>query len=105
MLEYVNKEKFENKISSSNNLIIADFFETWCGPCQMLTPILEQISNEVQNIDILKIDIDKEGELAINKEINVVPTILFIKNGKEIDRIEGVLPKDVLLKEIDKYNN
>lgn len=105
MIEYVNKVEFENKISNSKNLIIADFFATWCGPCQMLTPILEQISEEIENIDILKIDIDIEREIALEKEIDVVPTMLFIKNGKELNRIEGVLPKDVLLNEIKKYNS
>lgn len=105
MIKHINNEdEFIKNISNSQNIVIVDFFAEWCGPCQMLSPILEEISNEMEDINILKIDIDKCSKLALEKEIEVVPTILIMKNEVELTRIEGVLPKETLLQKIDKYN-
>ena len=102
MAKIINKEEFENEVLKSK-LVLVDFFATWCGPCQMLAPILEEVSKENKNCDIVKIDIDKERDLALEYEIEFIPTMILFKDGKELDRITGMLDKKELLEKIEQY--
>lgn len=101
MLKHVNKEEFE-KLLNQDKVVIVDFFAVWCGPCQMLTPVLEDVAEECKDIDILKVDIDEEQELAINYGIEVVPTLMIFKNGERKQILQGVRSKSELLEEIEK---
>lgn len=98
----INKDNFENEVLKSDKLTIVDFFATWCGPCQMLAPVLEKISNENTDINIFKVDIDQSQELAINSRVEVVPTLVFYKNGSAIKTLEGFRTEKELLEEINK---
>ena len=64
-MKYINKDNFEEEVLKNNKLVMVDFFATWCGPCQMLTPVLEKISKERNDVEIMKLDIDENTELAI----------------------------------------
>ena len=101
MVKHVNKEEFE-KLIKQDKIVIVDFFAVWCGPCQMLTPVLEDLSNELTEIEVLKIDIDEEQELAINMGIEVVPTVMIFKNGEKQKVLEGLRSKSELIEEINK---
>ena len=68
-MKYINKENFENEVLNSDKLTVVDFFATWCGPCQMLAPVLEKISNENSDLNIVKVDID-ESEKELLEEFN-----------------------------------
>ena len=103
MLKKVNKENFESEVLKLDKVILVDFYATWCGPCQMLGPILEEIAGEKQDFDIAKINIDENQELAIENEIEVVPTMLIYKNGQVVERVEGLLSKSQILNKIEKY--
>ena len=103
MARIINKEEFENEVLKSEKLVLVDFFATWCGPCQMLAPILEELSKDNQDFEIVKIDIDQERDLAIENEIEFVPTIVIFKNGKEVDRMTGVLDKNEIIERIEQY--
>lgn len=103
MAKIISKEEFENNVLTSEKLVLVDFFATWCGPCQMLAPILEELSKENEDFEIVKIDIDQERDLAIENEIEFVPTVVLYKLGKEIDRITGVLDKNQILEKIEYY--
>ena len=104
MIKYIDSEQnFENEILKQNELVLVDFFATWCGPCNMLSPILEKISNENDKIKIFKVDIDKFSSLAINYEIEFVPTILIFKNGKELNRLNGLVDDKEILDFIKNY--
>lgn len=105
MLKHINTENFENEILKSNKVILVDFFATWCGPCQMLAPVLEAISKEQENFDIAKIDVDEAQELAIEHGIQVVPTMLVFKNGNVVDRMEGFFSKQEIISKVSKYMN
>ena len=96
MIEHVNSQECENKIKS-NELVIVDFFATWCGPCQMIVKELEKLENEY---NILKVDIDENRDYAIDKGIEAVPTIFIYKNGKKIKEIEGYRTAEELKQEI-----
>ena len=103
MARIINKEEFENKVLKSEKLVLVDFFATWCGPCQMLAPILEELSNKNEDFEIVKIDIDQERDLAIESGIEFVPTVVIFKNGKEVDRMTGVFDKNEILEKIEQY--
>lgn len=98
----LNKENFENEVLNSDKLTIVDFFATWCGPCQMLTPVLEKISNENDDLNIVKVDIDESVELAIKYHVEVVPTLVVFKGGNPIKTLEGFRSEKELLEE---FNN
>ncbi len=96
MIKIINEvEEFNEEITKTQNILV-DFFATWCGPCQMLSPILEKFSELHRDITVLKIDIDKMRELAIKYEIEFVPTLIFIKNGQTIRSTSGVLSNSEL---------
>ncbi len=86
----VNNKQEVLEIINNNDVVLVDFFATWCGPCKMITPILEKISNdETITAKIVKIDVDKDPEYAQDYNIKTVPTIVLLKNGKEVNRFSG----------------
>ncbi len=90
---------------TEEGLVLADFFATWCGPCKMLTPVLEDLSESLpNNITIAKIDIDEETELVREYRITSVPTLLLFKNGKVVDSAIGYRSKQNLLGMIESAN-
>ena len=88
-----------------NGNVAIDFWATWCGPCKMLGPIFEEISNELENINFAKADMDEVGEEAMTFGVKGVPTIILFKNGEEITRIVGAQPKDALKTQIQEAFN
>ena len=103
MLKHVNIDNFENEVLKSKKVILVDFFATWCGPCQMLGPVLENISKEQEEFDIAKLDIDEAQEIAINYGIQVVPTMLIFKNGQVVDSMEGLYSKGEIISKVSKH--
>lgn len=99
----LNEGNFEEKIENSKGVKLVDFFATWCGPCRMLAPILEQVSEE-SSADIYKVDIDESSNLARKYGIMVVPTMLIFVNGKEVERFSGFMQKDAILNKLNQYN-
>lgn len=75
---------------------VVDFFATWCGPCKMLSPVLEELEEDRSDFKVVKIDIDKEQELARSYGIMSVPTLILFKDGKEISKKVGFMPKELL---------
>ena len=101
MIIHGNEENFNELISSGE--VLVDFFATWCGPCQMLAPILEDLSKENEDFEIVKIDIDQAFDLAIKHKVDLVPTMIIFKNGNEMNRMTGVLDKNEILEKIEQY--
>lgn len=86
--------------------VLVDFFATWCGPCQMLAPILKQVKESLgKRITIIKIDVDKNQAIAAQYQVRGVPTMLLFQNGKQLWRQSGVLSKDELVKIIVEKSN
>jgi thioredoxin len=89
---------FQELLSSSNVPVLVDFYATWCGPCQMMAPILEQVSNQLKGrLQVVKIDTDKYPQLASQYQIHALPTLVLFKNGQPVERIEGVLPVEQIV--------
>lgn len=104
MPNILNNSQFYNKVRTSDKLVVMDFFATWCGPCRMLTPIFESLSNEMSDkVDFAKIDIDRSLEVVDEYKIVSVPTMIIFKNGKEVQRIVGFVPKEQIKSKIKAH--
>lgn len=91
------KSSFENLIASDKPVLI-DFFATWCGPCQMLTPILKQVKDSLgARVSVIKIDVDNNQELASKMGVRGVPTMMLYQNGQQLWRQSGVLSKEEII--------
>lgn len=84
------------------NIILVDFFATWCGPCKMMSPILEEFSTEQSDVAVAKVDIDQSRELADRYDITGVPTMILFKDGKEAGRLVGSCPKQKLVEWVEE---
>lgn len=92
------------EIINSNKPVLIDFFATWCGPCQMLAPILTQVKDALGDaVSVIKIDVDKNQELAAKYQVRGVPTMMLFQNGRQLWRQSGVLQKEELI-QIIKQN-
>lgn len=93
-------------IINSDTPVLIDFYATWCGPCQMLAPILKQVKDSLgERISIIKVDVDKNQELAAMQQVRGVPTMMLFKNGQQLWRQSGVLSKEEIIQVIlDKSN-
>ena len=84
MLKHINTAaEFDAEIKEGT--VLVDFFATWCGPCKMLSPVLEEVAQENPNINVLKIDVDEVGELAARYGIQAIPTLMLFKNGQRVE--------------------
>ncbi len=97
MLKKLNVENFETEILKFNGTALVDFYADWCGPCKMVAPIVEEISNERHDITVGKINVDESAELAMKYNVMSIPTLIVFENGIEKTRIVGFRPKEDIL--------
>ena len=91
-----------NELINKKEITLIDFYADWCGPCRALAPVLEEISNMNNNYSIGKVNVDDERELATKFNVRSIPTLIFFKEGKEIDRVVGYIPKEEILVKLNK---
>lgn len=94
----LNEANFENEVEKSNGLVLVDFWAPWCGPCKMLSPIVDEIAEERNDIKVCKINVDEEQALAAKFGIMSIPTLVIFKNGNIVNKTIGVQPKSEILK-------
>ena len=95
MIKQVNTEEFKNEIKEG--IVFVDFFANWCGPCKMLSPVVEQLSEEIKDVNFLKVDVDLANEIAVEYGVMSIPTLIMFKGGKEVAKQIGLMPKDALI--------
>lgn len=102
MMLQIKSDKFQKEVLESKVPVLVDFSATWCGPCKMMGPVLEEISAEYEGkVKVFKVDIDESMDLAEKYQIMSVPNMLFFKNGKAVDGVVGATPQAVLKTKID----
>ena len=94
----VTKDNFEEKVLHAEGKVLLDFWATWCGPCRMVAPIVEEIAQEHPDITVGKINVDEEMELAVQFGIASIPTLVVMENGQMVNKSIGYAPKAELLK-------
>ena len=85
----LTKENFDKEVMQSDKPVLIDFYADWCGPCQMMGPVVEEISNEVSDAKVCKLNIDEEMELAQQYGVSTIPSLLFFQNGKVVNTLVG----------------
>lgn len=99
-MKQVNRVEFEETIKEG--LILVDFFATWCGPCKMLSPILDELSEDVKDVKFIKVDVDEEGDLAREYGVMSIPNVFLIKDGHVVDSFLGLQSKETIIDFINK---
>ncbi len=101
MVKTIDANGFENE--AKKGMAVVDFSATWCGPCKMLAPVLEEISEEMADVNFYKIDVDDNTDLAVKYGISNIPALLVLKDGEKQDLLVGFRPKDAIADDIKKY--
>ena len=93
----VNKDNFQEVVLNSDKPVLVDFWASWCGPCRMVAPVLEEIANERSDVKVCKINVDEEPDLAGRYNVMSIPTLLVVKEGQVVNQAVGARPKSQIL--------
>ena len=93
----VTSENFESEVLQSDKPVLIDFYADWCGPCKMLSPIVDEVAEENTDIKVVKINVDNAQDLAMKYQVMSIPTLVVIKEGKEVNRSVGLIDKSEVI--------
>lgn len=94
---HLSAENFKQEVLEAKGKVLVDFFATWCGPCRMMSPIVDQLADELADVKVCKVDIDQAEALATEYGVEVVPTFIVFENGEAVKSVSGVMLKPVIL--------
>lgn len=104
MATQLTESEFQGKVIDDEGVVLVDFFATWCGPCKMMAPILDEVGAEVApRANVYKVDIDQARELAMRYNVMSVPTLILFSAGQPVQQFVGVQSKDVLVRAIESH--
>ena len=93
----ITKENFQSEVLEAKETVLVDFWASWCGPCKMIGPIIDQIADERTDVKVCKVNVDDEQELAVQFKVMSIPTLLVFKDGKVVNQSLGAKPKAAIL--------
>lgn len=94
---HLTKDNFDKEVLENNGKVLIDFWASWCAPCRMLSPVVDELGEELTDVKIAKVNVDEQPELASKFRVMSIPTLVVIENGAEIKRSTGVIPKNAIL--------
>lgn len=100
-MKIVNSNEFVEV--TKEGLVLVDFFANWCGPCRTMSPVLEEVEEEIEGLTVVKVDTDENGSLAAKYGVQSIPNMILFKDGKPVDQIIGFRPKEDVIETIEKY--
>lgn len=103
-MQKITKADFEEKVLDNSGLVLVDMYADWCGPCKMISPLLEDLSKTNGNVAFVKVDVDAEIDLASFYGVQSIPTIMLFKNGEVVDKFNGFKPKTFIQELLDKHS-
>ena len=101
MVNVFNEDNFDEEVLKANETVIVDFYADWCGPCKMMSPIIDEIAEELPEVKVGKVNVDDNQDLAMQYNVMSIPTILIIKNGEVQKSFVGVQDKNKILNELN----
>jgi len=102
---HLDKNNFETEVLKNKEAVLVDFYATWCGPCKMTGPIIEQLAEEIKNVKFVKVDVDQNQELSSQYQVFSIPTFLIFKDGQVVGQLVGATSKEGFLTEIQKVTS
>lgn len=93
----LTKENFQREVVEAKGTVLVDFWAAWCGPCSMLSPVVDEVAQEAQGIKVGKVNIDEQPDLAAQFDVMSIPTLVVFKDGKTVEQSVGVIPKAAIL--------
>lgn len=103
MVQHVSEMNFNQEVLQQKGVVLVDFWATWCGPCKMIAPIVEDLAMELTNIKFAKVDVDANPKLANGYQISSIPTLMIFKNGAPVETLIGFMPKESLKAAVTKH--
>ena len=100
MIKKLNNQNFTDEVLNISNTVLVDFYADWCGPCKMISPIVDEISFERSDVSVCKVNVDENTTLAEKYNVMSIPTLIVFKNGKETTRLIGYKSKEAILAEL-----
>ena len=98
MVKKINSNEFQSEVLNGDGVALVDLFADWCMPCQMIAPIIEEISNEKAEVNFFKVNVDETPEVAIKYGVSSIPTLLIFKDGELVNKAVGAYPKESIVK-------
>lgn len=103
MVKHIGEQEFSEEVLKEEGVVVVDFWATWCGPCKMIAPIVDELATEMDNVKFVKVDVDKNPAVAGKFQISSIPTLMMFKDGKAVDTLVGFRPKAALEEAIKKH--
>lgn len=94
----LTQENFQTEVLDAKGTVLVDFWAAWCGPCRMLSPVVDEVAAELPGVKVGKVNIDEQPDLAAQFDVMSIPTLVVFKDGKAVNQSVGVIPKEAILK-------
>ena len=103
MAKIITNNEFKKEVMESSVPVLVDFYADWCGPCKMMAPVMETLSEEMAGkVSICKVNVDNDSELASKYKVMSIPTLIIFNNGEVVDKVIGAVPKDALKEKLQR---
>lgn len=99
---HINTDQFQKEVTDQKGIVVVDFYAEWCGPCKIMGPAIDELARDYKNAKFVKMDVDKNQDLASQLNIFSIPTLVFFKDGKPLHQVSGMQAKEAIIAEIEK---